>query len=309
MRLGVNVWTRLGVPRLGVNVAELTSQRKPWVILNDARNRFESALGLDCAELMHFLSHHLSSDDQNVTVGLAHVSGNVYLGPALEDVKLSGEEVLLANLFSHGEIGLDAMASVTPPTSFPLLQSLSTYHRLRYLDAAGKPPATTPPKEAEEMEWAEVLKPVPQRLFKIYPLLREMRGEASSATWKGTCLQHSNFIHHDIVGESLEEYQTSAARIASKRAYSSATTAGGCALLTHEGLLISGSEISADRPSESGSISRISPLQCALVSLGANGLCPTTVLSMAYLGEVWPEDEMLKEEVIPQASMRRVDPE
>ena len=41
-----------------------------------------------------------------------------------------------------------------------------------------------------------------------------------------TCLQHSNFIHHDIVGESLEEYQTSAARIASKRAYSSATTAG-----------------------------------------------------------------------------------
>lgn len=74
---------------------------------------------------------------------------------------------------------------------------------------------------------------------------------------------------------------------------------GGCALLTHEGLLISGSEISADRPSEGsgGSISRISPLQCALVSLGANGLCPTKVMSVAYLGEVWPEDEMLKAEV------------
>ena len=73
---------------------------------------------------------------------------------------------------------------------------------------------------------------------------------------------------------------------------------GGCALLTHEGLLISGSEITADPPSEgSGSISRISPLQCALVSLGANGLCPTKVSSVAYLGEVWPEDEMLKAEV------------
>ena len=63
--------------------------------------------------------------------------------------------------------------------------------------------------------------------------------------------------------------------------------------------MISGSEISADPPSEGsgGSISRISPLQCALVSLGANGLCPTKVLSVAYLGEVWPEDEMLKAEV------------
>ncbi len=75
---------------------------------------------------------------------------------------------------------------------------------------------------------------------------------------------------------------------------------GGCALLTHEGLLISGSEISADLPASDGgsrSISRISPLQCALVSLGANGLCPTKVLSVAYLGEVWPEDEMLKAKV------------
>ena len=46
---------------------------------------------------MLFLSHHLSADDQNVTVGLAHVSGNVYLGPALEDVKLSGEEAMGGN--------------------------------------------------------------------------------------------------------------------------------------------------------------------------------------------------------------------
>ena len=34
-----------------------------------------------------------------------------------------------------------------------------------------------------------------------------------------TCLQHSNFIHHDIEGDSLEECQVSAARIAAKRAY------------------------------------------------------------------------------------------
>ena len=65
-------------------------------VRNFSRNRFEGALGLDCDELMLFLSHHLSADDHNVTVGLAHVSGNVYLGPALEDVKLSGEEA------SHG---------------------------------------------------------------------------------------------------------------------------------------------------------------------------------------------------------------
>ena len=38
---------------------------------------------------------------------------------------------------------------------FPLLQSLSTYHRLRYLDAAEWWPEACPPKEAEKMEWEE----------------------------------------------------------------------------------------------------------------------------------------------------------
>lgn len=38
---------------------------------------------------------------------------------------------------------------------FPLLQSLSTYHRLRYLDAAEWWPEACPPKEGEKMEWEE----------------------------------------------------------------------------------------------------------------------------------------------------------
>ena len=41
-----------------------------------------------------------------------------------------------------------------------------------------------------------------------------------------TCLQHSNFIHHDIEGDSLEECQVSAARIAAKRAYGEAGRGG-----------------------------------------------------------------------------------
>ena len=105
-----------------------------------------------------------------------------------------------------------------------------------------------------------------------------------------TCLQHSNFIHHDISGENLEECQLSAARIAAKRAYGEGPDLAGCALLTSNGFILSGSEISSG-PKQRG---KVSPLQCALVSLGANGLCPSLVLSVAYVGQVG-EDELLKE--------------
>lgn len=84
-------------------------QRKPWVILNDCRADFESAMGLSTDALLMTLASWL----EDACVGLAHVSGNVYLGLRLDlgARSLAPEQVLLGNLFSHGEIGLDAIAS------------------------------------------------------------------------------------------------------------------------------------------------------------------------------------------------------
>ncbi|CAL1150525.1 unnamed protein product [Cladocopium goreaui] len=275
--------------------------RKPWVILSDARSRLEQSLGLSYGELLQFLSQQLQS-----SVALAHVSGNVYLGPQLEDLKMSGEQVLVANLFSHGEIGVDAIAS---PSAQPdadtlrLLRCIATYPKLRWIH--GVDPVVPRESEAATSDanggtpsWGEVVKPVKRSLMKKHPLLRELMGDLDTP---GTCLQHSNFIHHDIQGDSLEECQISAARIAAKRAYGEAGR-GGCALLTSSGFILSGSEIS-------NSISGITPLQVALVSLGANGLCPSTVLSVAYAGQVGQllGDEKLREQVIPQAALRVVD--
>ena len=89
--------------------------------------------------------------------------------------------------------------------------------------------------------------------------------------------------HHD---SSLQNSQPSSSVSRSNGA------GGGCALLTSSGFILSGSEIS-------NSISGITPLQVALVSLGANGLCPSTVLSVAYAGQVGQllGDEKLREQV------------
>jgi hypothetical protein len=58
--------------------------------LSPPRSRLEQSLGLSYGELLQFLSQQLQS-----SVALAHVSGNVYLGPQLEDLKMSGEQVEL----------------------------------------------------------------------------------------------------------------------------------------------------------------------------------------------------------------------
>ncbi|CAK0861482.1 unnamed protein product, partial [Prorocentrum cordatum] len=51
--------------------------------------------------------------------------------------QLAPERTLVAGLFAHGEVGLDAVASRAPPEAAAgaLLRELATYKRLRWLDA------------------------------------------------------------------------------------------------------------------------------------------------------------------------------
>lgn len=262
-------------------------QRKPWVILNDCRADFESAMGLSTDALLMTLASWL----EDACVGLAHVSGNVYLGLRLDlgARSLAPEQVLLGNLFSHGEIGLDAIASPKLPDdqACSLLAEVATYPSLRWLCSSAQRseavapslPVTLQPEKPRQV--GDIVKPVRRRLLNTYPALRDMIGDPSRK--HGNCLQHASFIHYDLRGDTLEEYQASAARIAAKRAYApvSRPTAG-CALKTEAGLF-SGSEV-ATQTGQGG----LTPLECALISLGANGLdC------MSILSAVWcqPSDE------------------
>eukprot|EP00913_Durusdinium_trenchii_P008006 g7509.t1 len=130
MGLGFNLWasktSKLSAWALALELYPRL-MRKPWVILNDARNAFEEALGLHADDLLLVLSQDLeTSTSSRASVGLAHVSGNVYLAPTLEDVWLSSEQVLIANLFSHGEQSVGFQNILEPQESeysMPLAQA------------------------------------------------------------------------------------------------------------------------------------------------------------------------------------------
>lgn len=259
-------------------------QRKPWVVLDDTRQEFEKFFGLTTDRLLVALAQWFGSvSGAPSAVGLAHVSGNVYLGPVLrEPFPLSAEQTLLANLFSHGEIGLEAIASPFQPNSaaLSLLQEVSTFRRLRWLDATSQVVLGQKVEEGTD----DFAKPQKAGLFKQYPLVSSF---AASPGGHGDCLQHPGFVHHDLSGTSTEEMQASLAQIALARSYwpISATEAGsqrsgcaGCALRTAEGTLVAGSSIVTQQ-----GVGTMSPLQVALVSHQANARDASSVEHVAWM--------------------------
>ncbi|CAE8602943.1 unnamed protein product [Polarella glacialis] len=358
MRLGHTVWRSLaaplsappalggrGLPELPLApdlysvAAELGHlpriERKPWVLISDVREDLEKEFDLATDELLVVLAQWLAQKAlAPASVGLAHISGNVYLAPALDlgaSELLSPEQVLVGSLFSHGEIGLDAFASVaSPPTASggDLFLEVATLKRLRWLDASAALPREVVRNQGSaqrhQRQIGEVIKMARPRLFKKYPLLSDLLGVegASGDGEKGNCLQHPNFEHHDLVGDSMEEMQASAARVAAARSYRPPALqasggpclgppAAGCALLTEAGLLFAGSEV-VTRTGHGG----LSPLQCALISLGANGQSPSSVLSVMWCGvdvslrdtqQLRQRDEEILRAVAPHANFSAVD--
>eukprot|EP00933_Yihiella_yeosuensis_P023876 TRINITY_DN1854_c1_g2_i1.p1 TRINITY_DN1854_c1_g2~~TRINITY_DN1854_c1_g2_i1.p1 ORF type:complete len:362 (+),score=56.97 TRINITY_DN1854_c1_g2_i1:97-1182(+) len=302
-------------------------ERKPWVMISDVRVDFESKLQLTTDELLLILAQWLAQvSSAPASVGLAHVSGNVYFGPSIDfgtAGHLSPEQVLIGNLFSHGEIGVDAYASDASPSSgsSDLLLELATLKRFRWLDSASfsykaQTDETQTPIPSEERKMGEVVKLAKKSLFKKYPLVRDLLRPHTCDP--GNCLQHPGFVHHDIEGDSLDEIQDSQATIAAKRAYCppefredsvgadiADRPASGCSLQTKSGKLYAGSEII----SRTG-VGGLSPIQCALVSLGANGENLDSVVSAAWCPgsgatqRLQEQEEALLRVVAPQASFR-----
>lgn len=261
-------------------------QRKPWVIISDSREALESTLGVATDELLVSMATWLQATaSAPAAVGLGHVSGNVYLAPAL-DLKastLSPEQTLVANLFSHGEMGADALAVREAPdgVSVDLIKELFTYRRVRWLTPGSLPLSRSKAAGAQAARGdvsssARVrVEKTKQQSLRRHPLLCETLGDGP----RGDLLQHGNFGHLDIKGDTIEELQVYAAHIAAARAYCPLGGSGliGCAIRTSSAMIFSGSAIGTR--SGNGSVS---PLKTALVSLGANGGDPNDIVSVVW---------------------------
>lgn len=251
--------------------------RKPWLVLEDARFAFEARFRLGADELLVALAAWMSSATSTPSAaGVGHVSGNIYLAPALQlgPMGMSPEEVLVANAFSHGEIGIDAVASALPPgqEASRLLREIATFKKMRWVDASVELVPETPPPEGVA-KWKFVKSA--RRALRRHPLVSAV-GERGAA---GRCLQHPGFVHRDLEGSSIGEYQVSTARNSAFRAYCpdglDPAPFYGCTLLA--GSLYAGSSVAT----REGTIG-LSPMQVALTSLGANGASTADVVSAVW---------------------------
>lgn len=288
-------------------------QRKPWGFISDVRQALEQKLGLGTDGLLLELARWLeASTGAPSAAGLAHVSGNVYLAPALDlnCEQLSPAQVLVANVLSHGEIGIDAVAlscdgaSAASNLGTPgLLQEVATFKRMRFVDP-GKVAGPSPQQsEAASPSFAKKAK---RNALRSHPLMSEaLQVDATSSP--GKCLQHPNFGFLEVEGNDLDEMQECLARNSAARAYSPhGEGLAGCAVRTEAGALFAGCVVA---PRSLGS--HVAPLASALVSLGANGGHPDDVVSVVWAGgatcEKWMiQDKALMRSVLPAAAWRDV---
>lgn len=262
---------RTDVSRVANTIEELgllsRLQRKPWLLLEDGRRQLEDALELHIdAMLLTLQQWATQSMRMPVAVGLASESRNVYFGPrtVLGELHLEPTQSLMANLFSHGEIGLDAIvpAGAMGETEMHLLREVATFSRMRVIQS-----------ETESSEPAsKVFKPdsplVRKKRLAAYPLAESVWGSGPV----GTCLRHSNFVHLDLTGNTLDELQRSLARNSAKRAYHPVSSdptdprLAGCAIqMSGSGMLYAGSAVNT-----LSGVGTVSPLQTACVSVLAN---------------------------------------
>lgn len=262
-------------------------QRKPWSLLDDTRDKLETNLGVGTDELLFALQNWATDALQTPTcVGLAHVSGNVYFGPALPSAALIPTHTLIANLFSHGEIGLEAFVPADQKEEcqgieLALFQELSTWSSLRWLRHLQQPPQR--PSKPESLARRK-------KRLAAYPLASEVWGVSDFAP-VGDCLAHENFHHLETEGDTPEEHQFSLAKSAATRAYTppcrkNNALSVGCALRAgSDGELFAGSLVRTAR-----GIGALSPVQVAVVSVLANGRYPGEVANAVWFAMEESED-------------------
>lgn len=288
-------------------------ERKPWVMLGDVRTSLQEAMGLAPDELLACLASWLgATTDSPSCVGMAHASGNVYFGPALDlgGFMLSPEQTLLANLFVHGEIGLDAIACPEHPssTSIELLREVKTFKTTRWIDSKQVPDNFQELGHATERDIGTIIRPAPRNVLRKHPLVADLSGGIPDQALLGNCLMHPNFKFLELEGDGMDEWHACHTRNSATRSYSpnSDGSAMGCAVLTRKNALFAGFSIRTQC-----GLGSITPLQSALVSLAASSGHASDIVKVLWtavpdtsadlVGKFKSDDQKLLRVVCPEA--------
>eukprot|EP00927_Polykrikos_kofoidii_P077945 TRINITY_DN74825_c0_g1_i1.p1 TRINITY_DN74825_c0_g1~~TRINITY_DN74825_c0_g1_i1.p1 ORF type:complete len:408 (+),score=56.40 TRINITY_DN74825_c0_g1_i1:51-1226(+) len=270
--------------------------RKPWLVLERHRRALEQHFDLDTASVLLGLQGwaQVAAGGLPTVTGIGNVSGNVYFacdlivrlpGSDAPVLHISAVRALIANLFSHGEIGLDAIVSADDKPNkqdLSLIRELYTSPEVRWLhsnltldelERLGRETLSDEPERQKPKEvvlttsgrW-EVKK---RRSLGKYPTALNLIGESGKSDIRGDCLRHDGFLHHEVEGSTMDEWQLSLAQGAAKKAYTAGgeAPAAGCAVRSVSGKLYAGSTIGA----RGEDAATVTPLECALVSMAANG--------------------------------------
>jgi len=321
--------------------------RKPWLLLERHRRGLEQHFDIDTGVLLLGLQGwaQIAAGGLPTATGIANVSGNVYFACDLvirksaseaPMLQLSAVQALVANLFSHSEIGLDAIVSSDERPSAAdaaLIEELYTFPELRWLHSEW---ACEGVLELPFEEEADVKRRQPKevvlttsgrweikkrRSLGRYPKVEDVIARACAskgdrdirASDRGDCMRHDGYVHQEVDGSNLDEWQLSFAQGAARKAYSAGgrTPLAGCAVRSSTGKLFAGSAIGTR-----SEVVSLTPLECAMVSLAANGSPPTDIESVVWVHcgdqsaceELRVKDAELLRRVTPRAELRYEDP-
>lgn len=292
--------------------------RKPWLLLERHRRTLEQHWDVETGTVLLALQGwaKVASGGLPTVTGIANVSGNVYfacdvrLKSAESDepaVHLTAVQALIANLFSHSEIGMDAIVSdsLRPAAlDVALVRELYTFPELRWLHtgsaleaarkatAAGSVEEPARPKEVAlttSGRW-ELKK---RKSLARYPRALDFIDEGQRGGPKGDNMRHDDYLHQEVEGTTLEEWQSSLARGSMLKSYDAggAVPRAGCAVLDSAGKLYGGSTIAARGGLDGGAVT---PLECAMVSMAANGTRPTDITRVVWVAADGSDDVALR---------------
>eukprot|EP00397_Hematodinium_sp_SG-2012_P027230 GEMP01028598.1.p1 GENE.GEMP01028598.1~~GEMP01028598.1.p1 ORF type:complete len:292 (+),score=54.99 GEMP01028598.1:51-926(+) len=254
---------------------------KPWLLLQRVRTFFENELHCSTAELLrsHLLPFFKAKIRPDVMIGYAHVSGNLYLGMGAGN--MTPAQALVANLFTHGEIGVDYLCTTGAPQFTKedelLLSQLATFKVLRVDDGSEIKARASRTKEATiNLDGTDepVKKKRQEKGFRGFPFAKTLFTHPIEGS--GNLLQHDAYLDNswELQGETEDEWLVSLAKHMQYQSYPSAEdNVGVCAV--YMGKLFSGSTIPA-----------VSSIQMLGASMLANGVHPSQIEKVCFAGKV-----------------------
>jgi len=281
--------------------------QKPWILLNKVRSYLEKEFNCSTAELMrsHLVPYFSAKVGQPVTVGSAHISGNLYLG--FPSGGLSGTQSLVCNVFTHGEVGIDFIALADPKPQFTaaeenLLSQLGSFRVLRVEDGSEIKPRKEKKKDAATPSSSSSSdgKPTAEEIKEIEDLANccnTSDSDTSTKRWSGfrsfpkaqslfthNVMQTGNLLQHDayldskweLEGENEDEWIRSMARYMRYQSYPAGEEHNhvGVAAM-YQGKAFGGSVIP-----------NVAPIQMLGTALLANGVHPTQVERVCFTGKI-----------------------